>query len=220
MNINFLKPWEFSRIILIYYISFIFKNKLKINIIIILFILYVIIHTKIDFFSQHVIFINKIQKISLNHIIPFILNIFLKKNKNKLNKFIYFNKFIKNLIYLNLINIFLNKISIIKFYNMLNKHIYIIINILELLFYIIYWFLIFNLKIKNSIKKNILFININILNKILLGSYIYFNNKEIYSIYKICGRINKITVLKDQQISGMILWIINSMMLLLNIYIL
>lgn len=219
MNLKYFKPWEFSKLIFFYYTMLLFKiNKLKIKVIIILFIIYIIIHTKIDFFSQHIIFINKIQKTLLNHLAPLIINIFFKINKNKINKFIYFNKIIKNIIYINLINIFLNEISVIKFYIMINKNLYTIKKILELIFYILYWFLFFNLKIKNNIKKNILIINLDILNKILLGNYIYFNNKEIYSIYKICGKINEITILRDQQFSGIILWLLNSMMLLLNIY--
>lgn len=219
MNLKYFKPWEFSKIILLYYIIFLFKiNKLKIKIITILFIIYINIHTQIDFFAQHIIFVNKIQKNLLNHIIPLIINIFFKINKFKINKFIYFNIFFKNIIYINLINIFFNTTSIIKFYIMLNNNIYTIKKILEIIIYIIYWIIVFKIKIKYNIKTKILIINLDILNKILIGNYIYFNNKEVYNIYKICGKINEITILKDQQISGMILWIINSMMLLLNIY--
>lgn len=218
MSLNFLKPWEFSKIIIIIYIKLIMNLKnIKTELILLLSIIYIIIHTKIDFFSQHIIFIYKLQKILITHIIPLIINKIIIINKILINKYIYFQIFINKIIYINIIINFLNNISIIKFYIMINKYIYKLIKILNIFIYFFYWLIIFNLKIKESLKKKIFIINLEIINKILLGNYIYFNNKEIYNIYKICGNFDKITIVKDQQITSMFIWLINSMMLLINI---
>ncbi|ASS47136.1 membrane protein [Candidatus Nasuia deltocephalinicola] len=224
MILNIIKPWEFSIIIIIIYIICIYKTlflirKNKFKLILIINIIYITIHTKIDFFSQHIIYINKIQELMIIHIIPTIINKFLKINKNIINKIIFIYNINEYINYIIIIINQLNIISIISFYIMINNNLYKFKNIINLTLFIIYWIININNKIYfNKIKYKLL-ITIKIIIKIIMGSYIYFNNKDIYTIYKICGEINFYKYIKNQQISGLIEWLINSMMLFLNIII-
>lgn len=221
MNIiNFFKPWEYSKLIIIIYtiIMYIAIKKNKIKIIIILNLIYLTIHTKFDFFSQHIIYIDKIQEIIISHIIPITISYFININI-KINKIIFFYKIYE---YINYTIIIVNQLTIIpllNFYIMLNYISYKIKNYFKLIINILYWVIIINNKIKSNKIKYIIILNIKILISIINGNYIYFKIKEIYNIYKICGKINKTKFIKEQQISGLIEWITKSMMLLINIFI-
>jgi putative membrane protein len=48
--------------------------------------------------------------------------------------------------------------------------------------------------------------------QLLLGAYLSLNNRILYDVYSVCGRLWPISPITDQQIGGLITWIPACMM--------
>ena len=199
-------------------------------------LIYVVMQTRFDFWSQHMFFIHRTQHLVLHHLGPFLIAlagpgailaagtpgvlrrplaaIWRKPPVQALYAMVQ-QPAIAALLFVGLIYLWL--IPNIHFYAMLNKHLYALMNWSMALDGLLFWWMIFHgwpgeRATHSPYAWRILILFLITLPQIALGAYIALCGKTLYSIYAVCGRIWPIPAAVDQELGGLITWIPAAMM--------
>jgi len=199
-------------------------------------LIYVVMQTRFDFWSQHMFFIHRTQHLVLHHLGPFLIAlagpgailaagtpgvlrrplaaIWRKPPVQALYTMVQ-QPAIAALLFVGLIYLWL--IPNIHFYAMLNKHLYALMNWSMAVDGLLFWWMIFHgwpgeRATHSPYAWRILILFLITLPQIALGAYIALCGNPLYDIYAVCGRIWPVAPKVDQQLGGLITWIPAAMM--------
>jgi putative membrane protein len=199
--------------------------------------LYVVLHTRLDYFFEHEFFMHRLQHLVLHHLGPFFIALsypgaalragipfswrqrwlkpVLDKPSARLALRVLFNPIVAVTLFVGLIYFWL--LSPVHFKAMLDWRLYRAMNWSMVIDGLMFWWLVLDSRPAPPARLapglRILVVIAAIPPQIMLGAYIFFTPHELYPIYSICGRaFTWISPMRDQQIGGLLLWIPGSMM--------
>ena len=199
-------------------------------------LIYVVMQTRFDYWSQHTFFIHRLQHLVLHHLGPFlialsgpssILGSGMPESLRRTLATIWYRPLVQHCYYIiqqpviagvlfvGLIYLWL--MPNIHFYAMLNRPLYTLMNWSMAVDGLLFWWMI--LQIWPDVQYpnrqyawRILLLFLITMPQIVIGAYIALSGKSLYSIYAACGRIWPISPAVDQQLGGLITWIPAAMM--------
>lgn len=197
--------------------------------------IYVVMQTRIDYWSQHTFFIHRLQHLVLHHLGPFLIALsgpgymlcagmpgplqrplaaFWHRPLTQRCYHIIQQPAISGLLFVGLIYIWL--VPDIHFYAMLNRPLYTSMNWSMAVDGLLFWWMILQISPARHSHRfyawRILILFLITLPQIVIGAYIALCGKSLYSVYAACGRIWPISPAVDQQLGGLITWIPAAMM--------
>ncbi len=202
-----------------------------------LLLVYVVMHTYVDYLSQHMLWIHRVQHLVLHHLGPFLMllgmpwkvlpaglparlktSLFGRLGRSRLLRSVYRvlqNPVVAPLLFVGLIYFWLT--PGIHFGAMLSISRYQIMNWSMLLDGLLFWWLIFDTRPEHAIGRlgyggRIVILSLIIPPQIIIGAHIALARESLYPVYNVCGRAWPISPLVDQQIAGLVTWIPASMM--------
>ncbi len=238
---QWLSPWEFSPTLII---CFVFSAYLFIKGAIarpirvvrhVLFwsgwvMLYLAMHTHVDYFAERVFFIHRAQHVFLHHLAPLLvmaaypgqvmragmpmwMRIRLKQLREtglgRLLEGICTNKYFIPFMFVFLVLVWL--IPTVQFYSMLDVHLYRLMNWSVVVSGFLYWNLILDRRpsppAAMSPVGRIISPILTMAPQIAAGIYIAFASTDLYPLFDLCGRAVPITALEDQGYGGVIMWV-------------
>ena len=199
-------------------------------------LIYVVMQTRFDYWSQHTFFIHRLQHLVLHHLGPFLIALsgpaavlgcgmpgLLRRPLTavwhrplvQLCYRIIQQPVIAGLLFVGLIYFWL--VPEIHFYAMLSHHLYALMNWSMAVDGLLFWWMIMHgwPGVEHSHRPyawRIVVLFLITVPQIIIGAYIALCGKSLYSIYAVCGRIWPISPLVDQQYGGLITWIPAAMM--------
>jgi putative membrane protein len=202
-----------------------------------LLIVYVGLHTGLDYYAEHEFFIHRIQHMGLHHMGPFLIALgypgvtmrrglpvrFRRRWLQPALQWapvrrlldVLLNPFVAAVIFVGLIYLWLW--PAVHFDAMLDWRWYHVMNYSMAADGMLFWWLILDHRPRPPARLSPgvrVFVALAvILPQILIGAYISFTKTDLYPIYSLCGRaFAGIPAIMDQHIGGLILWIPSSMM--------
>ncbi len=200
-------------------------------------IMYVGLHTQLDYYAEHEFFIHRIQHLGLHHLAPFLIvlgypGLTMRRGLPvrwrshglrpalawppvRLLFDIILNPWIAALLFVGLIYLWLS--PGVHFYAMLDWRLYHVMNFSMAVDGLLFWWLILDHRpqppARLSPRMRILLAFLVIPPQLVLGAYIALTSRNLYPIYSLCGRaFAGITPLADQHLGGLIIWIPSGMM--------
>ncbi len=201
-----------------------------------LLLIYVGLHTRLDFYAEHEFFIHRIQHLGLHHLGPFLLvlgypGVTMRRGlpvrfrtrwlrpalawppvRHSLDFLLH--PFVAALLFVGLIYLWLW--PSLHYIVMLDWRLYHVMNYSMALDGVVFWWLILDHRPRPPARLSPgmrVFLSLAvILPQILIGAYISMTKTDLYPIYDLCGRAFSISPLMDQHLGGLILWIPSSMM--------
>lgn len=200
-------------------------------------LVYAVMQTYVDYLSQHMFWVHRLQHLVLHHLAPLLIALsypheilarglpdswrkqFLLPLWNSLPirtsyAFVQ-NPFVAPILFVGLIYFWL--LPSVHFDAMLSSTRYQIMNWSMLLDGLLFWWLIVDNRsplqhrtLRYPVRVLILFV-VNIA-QVLIGAHIALAHEVLYNVYSVCGRAWPINPLTDQQIGGLITWIPSAMM--------
>jgi putative membrane protein len=254
----YLSPWEFSPTVLISCLGsgVLFWRGLRqrrreglrtgfwrtLSFFLGLLLIYAVMQTYVDYLSQHMFWIHRVQHLVLHHLAPFL--IVLAYPHEVIGRGLpvrwreqYFTplwnslpirasyRFLQNpimspVLFVGLIYFWL--MPSIHFDAMLSAKLYQVMNWSMLLDGLLFWWLIVDNRkplehrtLRYPIRILILFIVMIV--QIIIGAHIALSDKVLYDVYSVCGRAWPISPLTDQTIGGLTTWIPAAMMSVIGI---
>ena len=202
-----------------------------------LLLVYVVMHTYVDYLSQHMLWIHRVQHLVLHHLGPFLMllgapwrmlpaglpagmrtALLPRLWRNPLLRGLYLglqNPLVAPLLFVGLIYFWL--IPDIHFGAMLSATRYEIMNWSMLLDGLLFWWLILDPRPDHAVGRlgfggRIVILSLIVPPQIIIGAHIALARESLYPVYNVCGRAWPISPLVDQQIAGLVTWIPTSMM--------
>lgn len=200
-------------------------------------VIYIGLHTHLDYYAQHEFFMHRLQHLGLHHMGPFLIMLALPgmvfrralplKFRCRVLKPLFafppvrlareflFHPLVAAILFVGLI--FLWLVPSIHFIAMLDVHLYKVMNWSMTIDGLLFWWLILDRRSKPpahlSPGMRVLVAGLVIPPQILVGAYITFTGHDLYAIYDVCGRVFlDISAATDQYLGGLILWIPSGMM--------
>lgn len=204
-------------------------------------LLYVALHTRLDYYAEHAFFVHRIQHLLLHHLGPFLIaasypgptlyaGIPLAWRRRWIRPFLAWRPVRKGLdvllhpvvaavLFVGLIYFWL--IPAVHFDAMLDVRLYRVMNWSMAIDGLIFWWLVLDRRpappARLAAGMRILLIVAVIPPQILLGAILGLSPREFYTVYSICGRaFTHISPIVDQHLGGLILWIPGAMMSLIG----
>ncbi|MGH8233841.1 MAG: cytochrome c oxidase assembly protein [Rhodanobacteraceae bacterium] len=200
-------------------------------------VLYVGLHTRLDFYAEHEFFIHRIQHLGLHHLGPFLIvlaypGVTMRRGlpvrwrtrwlrpalawapiRWSLN--VLLHPFVAALIFVGLIYLWLW--PAVHFSAMLDWRLYHLMNFSMAADGLLFWWLIMDHRPRPPARLSPgtrVFVALAVmLPQILLGAFISMTTTDLYPIYDLCGRaFGGISPIMDQHLGGLIIWIPSSMM--------
>ncbi|MGE5321128.1 MAG: cytochrome c oxidase assembly protein [Hyphomicrobiaceae bacterium] len=198
---------------------------------------YAFLQTHLDYLSQHMFWVHRLQHLVLHHAAPFLIalaaplevmaqgtpdwlrrRVFVPLFRNPLTLGLYRliqNPVIAPLLFTGLIGFWL--IPSIHFKAMLSLARYDLMNWSMLIDGLLFWWLIVGPEKHTGIKQlgygtRIIMLWAIMLPQIAIGAYITLSSSVLYTSYSVCGRAWPIAPITDQNIGGLITWIPAAMM--------
>lgn len=200
-------------------------------------IIYIGLHTQLDYYAEHQFFIHRIQHLGLHHLGPFFIALAypgtvlraalplrwrvrwlrpaLTSHLVRATMNVLLQPAVAGVMFVGLIYLWLwPSVHVIA---MLDWRLYRVMNISMAVDGLIFWWLILDSRPKPPARlapgMRVILALLVIFPQILLGAYITFTAQDLYPIYTLCGRaFAGISPATDQYIGGLILWIPSSMM--------
>lgn len=199
--------------------------------------IYVGLHTHLDYYAQHEFFVHRLQHMGLHHMGPFLIMIsrpgpvlrralpvrfrtrvwrpFLALPPVRILLDFLFHPLVAGVLFVGLIYLWLY--DPIHFIAMLDARLYKVMNYSMTVDGLLFWWLVLDRRPKPPAHlapgMRIFLAFAVIPPQILIGAYITFVGRELYPIYDLCGRVFlNLDAATDQYIGGLILWIPSSMM--------
>jgi len=200
-------------------------------------LVYVVMHTYVDYLSQHMLWIHRVQHLVLHHLGPFLMLLGAPWKvlpaglpagvRHALLPWLWRNRLLRGLyrglqhplvaplLFVGLIYFWL--IPDIHFGAMLSTTRYQIMNWSMLLDGLLFWWLILDPRPHHTVGRlgyggRIVILSVVVPPQIVLGAHIALAKESLYPVYNVCGRAWPISPLVDQQIAGLVTWIPTSMM--------
>ncbi|MFC0398614.1 cytochrome c oxidase assembly protein [Paraburkholderia rhizosphaerae] len=203
--------------------------------------LYVVLHTRLDYFFEHEFFMHRAQHLVLHHLGPFFIALsypgaalragipftwrqrfvqpVLQTRAVRMTLDVLLHPVVAVVLFVGLIYFWL--LSPIHFIAMIDWRVYRVMNWSMAIDGLMFWWLVLNPRPAPPARlapgRRILIVIAAIPPQILLGAFIFFSTHELYPVYSICGRaFTWLSPMRDQQIGGLLLWIPGSMMSVLG----
>ncbi|MEO6968067.1 MAG: cytochrome c oxidase assembly protein [Rhodanobacteraceae bacterium] len=204
-------------------------------------ILYIGLHTHLDYYAEHEFFMHRLQHLGLHHMGPFLIALsypgaafrrglplswrvrylrpLLEWAPLRIASNVLFNTFVAVILFVGLVYFWLW--PAVHFDAMLDWRLYRVMNWSMTVDGLLFWWLILDPRPRPPARlapgMRVLLPLIAIFPQILIGAYITFAHGDLYPIYALCGRaFGGITQSTDQYLGGLILWIPSSMMSVLG----
>lgn len=204
-------------------------------------ILYIGLHTHLDYYAEHEFFVHRLQHLGLHHMGPFLIALsypgatlrhglplswrvrflrpLLEWTPVRIASNVLFNPFVAVILFVGLVYFWLW--PAVHFDAMLDWRLYRVMNWSMAVDGLLFWWLILDsrprLPARLAPGMRVLLPLAAIFPQILIGAYITFARGDLYPIYDLCGRaMGGITQSTDQYLGGLILWIPSSMMSVLG----
>lgn len=202
-----------------------------------LLILYVSLHTHLDYYAEHAFFMNRLQQFLMQHLGPFLIILAypgptmrrglpirwrtrglkpaLAWPPVRLMFDVLLNPFVAAILFVGLMVFWLW--PPVHFYAMLDWRLYRLMNWSMVVAGLLYWWIILDPRPKPPARVapgyRVLLEMVVMTPLILVGAYLTFTSRDLYPIYSLCGRaFSHISPVADQHFGGLILWIPSSMM--------
>lgn len=200
-------------------------------------LIYFVMQTHVDYLSQHVFFVHRLQHLVLHHLGPFLIalsqplavlgrglprgvvrRVIVPLWRNPLTQFVYRmlqNAVVAPLLFVGLIYLWLT--PSIHFDAMLSARYYAVMNWSMLLDGFLFWSLLLDPRTREegarvSLGARIWMALLCIPPQILIGAYIAMSSRDLFDVYAVCGRAWAIAPRTDQLLGGIVTWIPASMM--------
>lgn len=200
-------------------------------------IVYVSLHTHLDYYAEHEFFVNRLQQLGLQHVGPFLIVLaypgatlrrglplawrvrwlrpLARSAPMRWLSGLLLNPWVASLLFVGVMLFWLW--PSVLFYAMLDWRLYRVMNWSMIVAGLLYWWLILDSRPKPPARLSpgmrILVEMLVMVPLIVAGAYITFTSVDLYPIYSLCGRaFNGITPAADQHFGGLILWIPGAMM--------
>jgi putative membrane protein len=199
-------------------------------------LIYLVMQTRYDYWSQHMFFVHRLQHLILHHLGPFLIalavpgSVLARGTPEPLRRLLAAawrrpvirhayaavqQPVIAGILFVGLIYLWL--IPEIHFYAMLDARLYALMNWSMAIDGLLFWWMIVHgwPGARHSSRPyawRILLLFVIVLPQIAIGAYIALSGDSLYDIYAVCGRIWPIPALVDQQLGGLITWIPAAMM--------
>jgi putative membrane protein len=203
-------------------------------------LIYVLMHTYIDYLSQYMFWVHRLQHLGLHHLGAFlmvlgrpheVLPYSLPPGPRAVARRILYHPVVQwpyrvvqqpaiaGFLFVGLIYFWL--LPSIHFDAMLSEWVYRIMNASMVIDGLLFWWLIVNPRGKLdggfSFGKRVLLLWLIMFPQLALGAYIALSNGVLYDVYAVCGRAWPVSPITDQQLGGLITWIPAGMMSLIGI---
>lgn len=201
-----------------------------------LLLLYNGLHTHLDYYAEHEFFIHRIQHIVLHHLGPFLVvlaypGVTMRRGLSlkwrlRLRASLHWlpvrwmlnfllHPLVAAVIFVGLIYLWLW--PPVHFDAMLDWRLYHLMNYSMAADGLLFWWLVLDHRSKPPARlapgMRVFWSLVVIVPQVVLGAYISLSNKDLYTIYTLCGRaFANVSPLMDQHLGGLILWIPSSMM--------
>jgi len=258
--LNYLIPWEFSPVVLISCVGagILFWRGMRqrrrdgqvtgfwrtLSFYLGLVLVYTVMQTQVDYLSQHMFWVHRLQHLILHHLAPFLIVLayphevlvhglpqrwhdrFLLPLWNSMPVRIIYrflqNPVIAPVLFVGLIYLWL--IPSVHFEAMLSSTRYQLMNWSMLLDGLLFWWLIVDNRMPHEHRTLYYPVRIVILfaagvAQSMIGAHIALSRSVLYDVYNVCGRAWPIDPLTDQSIGGLITWIPSAMMGVIGILI-
>jgi putative membrane protein len=241
--IDWLTPWEFSPTLLLMFLvgGVLFIRGSRVHRVTLprqfffwlgFAILYLSLHTRIDYYAERMFFIHRLQHLVLHHLGPLLvmgaypgqvlraglpmswrvrLRDFRQTAAGKLVEAVLTNKILVPLLFVVLVIGWL--IPTVQFYSMLDWRLYRLMNWSVVISGFLYWNLILDRRphppAALSPGARILSPVITMVPQMVVGAVITFTEHDLYPIFDLCGRaIPGMTAITDQTIGGLTMWVL------------
>ena len=199
--------------------------------------LYVVLHTRLDYYFEHEFFMHRAQHLVLHHLGPFFIALAYPGAALRAGiPFKWRQRFVRPALAARPVRVALDIVmhpvvavglfvgliyfwlfSPIHFIAMLDWRLYRVMNWSMVIDGLLFWWLVLDSRPAPPARlapgKRVLVVIAAIPPQIVLGAFIFFTPRELYPVYSICGRaFTWLSPLRDQQIGGLLLWIPGSMM--------
>ncbi|WP_395067483.1 cytochrome c oxidase assembly protein [Paraburkholderia silvatlantica] len=199
--------------------------------------LYVVLHTRLDYYFEHEFFMHRAQHLVLHHLGPFFIALAYPGAALRAGiPFRWRQRFVRPALAARPVRVALDIVmhpvvavglfvgliyfwlfSPIHFIAMLDWRLYRVMNWSMVIDGLLFWWLVLDSRpappARLSPGKRVLVVIAAIPPQIVLGAFIFFTPRELYPVYSICGRaFTWLSPMRDQQIGGLLLWIPGSMM--------
>ncbi|WP_233883822.1 cytochrome c oxidase assembly protein [Paraburkholderia flagellata] len=199
--------------------------------------LYVVLHTRLDYYFEHEFFMHRAQHLVLHHLGPFFIALAYPGAALRAGiPFKWRRRFVRPVLAARPVRVALDIVmhpvvavglfvgliyfwlfSPIHFIAMLDWRLYRVMNWSMVIDGLLFWWLVLDSRpappARLSPGKRVLVVIAAIPPQIVLGAFIFFTPRELYPVYSICGRaFTWLSPMRDQQIGGLLLWIPGSMM--------
>lgn len=197
-----------------------------------LLILYVGLHTRLDYYAEHQFLVNRMQQFGLQHLGPFLIVLAypgaaLRRGLPLRWRVRWLRPCLRSAPLRGLADFLLNPWVAsclfvgamlfwlwpsVVFYTMLDWRLYRVMNWSMVVAGLLYWWLILDSRPKPPARLSpgmrILVEMLVMVPLVVAGAYITFTTRDLYPIFSLCGRaFNGITPATDQYLGGLILWI-------------
>ncbi|WP_069262929.1 cytochrome c oxidase assembly protein [Paraburkholderia nodosa] len=199
--------------------------------------LYVVLHTRLDYYFEHEFFMHRAQHLVLHHLGPFFIALAYPGAALRAGiPFRWRQRFVRPALAARPVRVALDIVmhpvvavglfvgliyfwlfSPIHLIAMLDWRLYRVMNWSMVIDGLLFWWLVLDSRpappARLSPGKRVLVVIAAIPPQIVLGAFIFFTPHELYPVYSICGRaFTWLSPIRDQQIGGLLLWIPGSMM--------
>ncbi len=208
-------------------------------------LVYLVMHTYLDYLAQHMFWIHRVQHLVLHHLGPFLMLLagpweVLRAGlpvsararwlpalaRNRPLRLLYRGvqyPLVAPLLFVGLIYFWL--LPEVHFGAMLSATRYQLMNWSMLLDGLLFWWLIFDSRPASAVGRlgyggRIVILSLVVPPQILIGAHMALATESLYPVYNVCGRAWPISPLTDQQIGGLVTWIPSSMMSVLAMLVL
>ena len=195
-------------------------------------LIYAVLQTHYDYMAQHMFFLNRLQHLIMHHLGPFLIALAwpgasvrrampaplgrLVENRRLLRVVRWVQQPIVGApLFVGLIDLWL--IPAVHFRAMIDHQLYEVMNFSMVADGLLFWCLVLDPRpsppARVSFPVRMITVVAVMFPQIILGSYIAFASRDLYTFYDLCGRLfPSMGALNDQHLGGLIIWIPASMM--------
>jgi putative membrane protein len=200
-------------------------------------LIYAVLQTRFEYWSQHMFFLNRIQHVTMHHLGPFLIALGCAGGAIKRGMPVWLQRVIASrpvaammsvlqqpvvatVLFVGLFYFWL--VPAVHFRAMINAQLYAVMNWSMVLDGVLFWVLVLDPRPKPparvSFGTRAALTMAVMFPQIVLGAAITFAQRDLYPYYDLCGRLYPdITALNDQHIGGIVIWIPPAMMSVIGV---
>lgn len=193
-------------------------------------LLYVALHTRVDYYAEHQFFVHRLQHLVLHHLAPLLvmsaypgsvmragmplrwrgmLHRMARRRASRMAGAVLLNPTFISLAFV--ISVLFWLIPSVQFISMLDWRIYLFMNWSVTLSGLLYWWMLLDHRPSppSRVKPGVRVLSpvITMTPQILAGAIITFSSRDLYPIFTLCGRAMDLSPALDQSLGGLIMWV-------------